>query len=185
VAGGTKQLRNKVLSTSATSRGKSLLLRVQTVRDANGDGRFATSFAGPDERTDAYWEGSSAGLYVLVVGSGPAAGFVRQAGAVTQVNLQGSQFSPRQVTVPAGSVVKWTNKESLPHTITVDATNPVGGGPNSDAQFPSGFGLNQSYNWTVPNAPSGTTFYYHCRFHGAAGNGNALGTGMSGSVTVQ
>lgn len=69
----------------------------------------------------------------------------------------------------------------MAHTITSDTTP----GPNSDTKYPTGLGNGQTYFWTVPNAPSGTKFYYHCRFHGTAGDGTDFGTGMTGVIVVE
>jgi len=183
---GQRVLRNRVLSTTASSQGKTNLLQVQTIEDANGDGMFSTSWSGPDVRTERFWE-ASVGVHDLRLAVSPSlTGFARSAPpTTTQVNLQGFGFSPRTITVPRGSTVKWVNKESFPHTVTRDALNPVAGGPDSDAAFPTGMALNDSYSWTVPSVASGTTFFYHCRFHGTPGNGSSLGAGMTGSVTVE
>ncbi|MBI5592740.1 MAG: hypothetical protein HY881_19915, partial [Deltaproteobacteria bacterium] len=95
------------------------------------------------------------------------------------------QFSPSAISVIAGSTVKWVNVGNIAHTVTSDAANPVSGGPDSDIQFPNGLSSGQSYTWVVPTtAATGTIWYYHCRFHGQAGNGQQPGTGMSGSITV-
>ncbi|MBM3501352.1 MAG: hypothetical protein FJX74_22085 [Armatimonadetes bacterium] len=183
---GRRVLRNRVLSTAASSQGKTNLLQVQTIEDANGDGTFSTSWSGPDVRTDRYWE-ASVGLHDVRIAVSPSlTGFARSTPpTTTQVNMQGFGFSPRTITVPRGSTVKWVNKESFMHTVTRDPLNPVAGGPNSDATFPSGMALNDSYSWTVPSVASGTTFFYHCRFHATPGNGSSLGAGMTGSVTVE
>jgi plastocyanin len=92
-------------------------------------------------------------------------------------------FSPVNVTVPAGSVVQWQNTDTSRHTVASD-TNLAGF--NSDPQFPTGLQGGATFNFTIPaGTPSGTILYYHCEFHGAAGNGTSLGAGMAGTVTVQ
>lgn len=102
---------------------------------------------------------------------------------VTMTNQD--QFSPQSINVMPGTVVKWMNGDADPHTVTVDSTNTTSGGPSSDTSFPSGLPSGQSYSWTVPaNSVTGTTWFYHCRFHGASGNGQSLGTGMAGSLIV-
>ena len=93
-------------------------------------------------------------------------------------------FSPVNVDVHVGDVVQWTNEDTDPHTANADLANPVAGGPNSAFQFPAGLPTGAHYRWQCPNVPVGTIFYYHCCNHGMAGPGNALGAGMSGSITV-
>ena len=99
------------------------------------------------------------------------------------VNMNpGSVYAPQTVTVAGGQTVTWVNRDSVAHSVTVDTQ---AGGPDSDSVHPAGMTNGQTYFWTVPNAPSGTKYYYHCRFHGTAGNGSAFGTGMTGVVIVQ
>ena len=88
-------------------------------------------------------------------------------------------FSPQSVTVAAGTSVIWNNTSiSMSHTATSDV---AANGPASSSVPPGG-----NYVWTVPaNATSGTKFYYHCQYHGQAGNGSTLGTGMVGVVIVK
>ncbi|MBI3986796.1 MAG: hypothetical protein HY343_07750, partial [Lentisphaerae bacterium] len=108
-----------------------------------------------------------------------------RASEVQVVSMVGSVFNPVAVTVSPGQTVQWTNQDILPHTVTADPGNPVSGGPDSDTPFPDGFTAGQTYSWTVPtNAVSGTQWFYHCRFHGSAGNGSNLGSGMAGMITV-
>lgn len=87
-------------------------------------------------------------------------------------------FSPQSLTVAAGTTVTWTNPSFMSHTATADIS---GTGPSSSSIAPG-----QSYTWTVPaSAKSGTKFYYHCQYHGFAGNGSTLGQGMAGVIIVQ
>lgn len=103
-------------------------------------------------------------------------------GTTVAVTMNGMAFSPQLVNAHAGDTVQWTNVGSLPHTVNSDTSQA---GLDSSSQFPSGIGQNGVFSWTVPaNATLGTHFFYHCNFHGAAGNGSALGTGMSGEITV-
>ena len=79
--------------------------------------------------------------------------------------------------------MRWTNNDALPHTVKSDTAEP---GLDSDPTFPGGLANGQQFSWTVPNtATTGTKFFYHCKFHGTAGNGTAFGAGMVGSLTVQ
>lgn len=60
--GGDKLRQFRVLSRTATSRGKTDLLRVRVIEDEDGDDLFDPSWAGPDDREDQYWE-HKRGLY--------------------------------------------------------------------------------------------------------------------------
>jgi len=76
--------------------------------------------------------------------------------------------------------VSWVNNDSVPHTVTSDT-----GVFDSDTDSPTGLGNGDTFEFRIPaDAAPGTTYYYHCRFHGAAGNGSAYGTGMAGRIVV-
>jgi plastocyanin len=103
-------------------------------------------------------------------------------GGTVNVSMIGSAFSPQSVNAHAGDTVVWTNNETMLHTVTSDTSEP---GLNSSTQFPGGMNQNSTFSWTVPaTATLGTHFFYHCAFHGTAGNGTVLGTGMAGEITV-
>ena len=97
--------------------------------------------------------------------------------AVTIANFT---FSPMDLTVNAGQTVQWTNNDAgVQHTVTRDVTTMSG---------PSSPVLNSGavYNFTVPaGTPSGTNIFYHCTFHGTAGNGTTFGNGMTGVIRVR
>jgi plastocyanin len=98
------------------------------------------------------------------------------------VGMAGSQFRPQTMTAPPGQAIVFLNNCTKVHTLTPDAGTL---GPNSDLNFPDGLQPGQTYQWTIPaDTPVGTTYYYHCRFHGTAGNGESLGSGMAGAVVV-
>lgn len=89
-------------------------------------------------------------------------------------------FSPTIANVDAGAVITFTNSDAVPHTATVDPLNAAPGGPASPTIAAGG-----SYVWTVPSsAASGTKWFYHCIFHGLAGDGTSLGSGMAGEIIV-
>ena len=105
-------------------------------------------------------------------------------GAFVDVSLtQAMTDSPQVVNAPAGDTVRWTNTATtLPHTVTSDTSQA---GLDSSGSFPAGLQPGDQFTWTVPaNAAIGTHYFYHCNFHGAAGNGTSLGTGMAGEITV-
>ena len=90
----------------------------------------------------------------------------------------GHQFLPTTISVPAGSVITWTNPSSMTHTVTSDVLSQ---GINSGV-----IGVGQSFCWIVPaSAKSGAVYYYHCVYHGFGGNGSQLGQGMVGAVVVK
>ncbi len=120
----------------------------------------------------------------LIAGCGGSGGNSGNNGgnAVTVLATSQHTFNPTQAFAGAGQSVVFRNADFTNHTITADSN----GGPNSDGQFPNGLGSNDSYTFVVPaGAVAGTHFFYHCRFHGNAGNGTSLGTGMAGEITVQ
>jgi plastocyanin len=108
------------------------------------------------------------------------------ADSMTIVNMTiQDQFLPREISVEAGTTVQWLNLDDMAHTASADLSNDSPGGPDSDILFPNGVPIGQTFNWTVPTtAVPGTKWFYHCRFHGFPGNGQDLGAGMSGSITV-
>lgn len=115
---------------------------------------------------------------LLAVGTGTV-GVVSN---TVDVSISMSAFSPKTLNVNKGTTVRWTNNDAINHTVTTDVS---GSGPNSDATFPSGLTHSAQYSFTVPaNAVSGTKFFYHCRFHGSAGNGTNFGIGMTGVIIV-
>jgi plastocyanin len=91
-------------------------------------------------------------------------------------------FSPTQANALRGQTIRWTNHDTDNHTVQPDTNLP---GMDSDSQYPNGIPPGSSFEYTVPNnAPIGARYYYHCRFHGTAGNGSDFGTGMVGVVEV-
>src|SRR5450631_3375310 len=122
-------------------------------------------------------------LGVVALGCSGSGGSGTQAPVKTTVQMINRAYQPQSVTVAAGSVVEFTNPDTMAHTVTADVS---GKGPDSSVKFPSGMAPNAVYDWTVPSsAVSGTAFYYHCLYHGGAGNGSALGMGMAGVVVVK
>jgi plastocyanin len=67
------------------------------------------------------------------------------------INIQGFAFSPATLTIPVGSVVTWTNKDGIPHTVTSD-TGAFNGSVNAGTSF----------SFTFSQAG---TFAYHCAIH--------------------
>lgn len=110
----------------------------------------------------------------VVVGLDAALGVTAR---TVDVAAETMTFAPADVTVNPGDTVRWTNQSSLPHTVTADSA----GGPLSPGTLAPG----GQYSFAVPaNTPHGTTWFYHCAFHGSAGNGSAPGQGMVGALHV-
>jgi plastocyanin len=94
-------------------------------------------------------------------------------------------FSPVTIYARPGDVIRWTNNDTDPHTVTADLTNQSPLGPNSDNLYGSGIPASGTFTWMVPHQTmKGVTFTYHCRFDGTTGTGTEVGTGMAGRVIV-
>ena len=99
--------------------------------------------------------------------------------AAQQVSISGSEYVPKEITVAPGATIKWTNQDFLQHTVTRDRTD-IDGPASPTLQ------LENTYEWTVPiTMAKGTNVFYHCEFHGAAGNGSTFGFGMTGVIRVR
>ena len=78
-----------------------------------------------------------------------------------EVWIKNMVFNPSTITVTAGTTIKWTNKDTAPHTAT-----------STDNLFDTGtLGINESSSIKFSNAGS---FSYICTFH----------TSMKGTVIV-
>jgi plastocyanin len=69
-----------------------------------------------------------------------------------EVTVQGRAFGPGKVTAKVGDVIVWTNKDSVPHTATLDDDSCTTGSLGKDAS-----------GALVFSAPG--TYPYHCRIH--------------------
>jgi plastocyanin len=73
--------------------------------------------------------------------------------ATPAVTIDNFAFSPRAITVKAGTTVTWTNRDEEPHTVTAE-----------DGSFKSGTLAGNtntfSHTFTVPGS-----FTYHCSIH--------------------
>ncbi len=73
-------------------------------------------------------------------------------GKTYTVNIQNFAFSPAEITIKKGDTVKWTNLDSVSHTVTSD-----------NGKFDSGL-LSQNASWSRTFSEAGT-FEYHCTPH--------------------
>lgn len=82
------------------------------------------------------------------------------------VNANNGNFDPKELTVPVGAKVTWTNRGHDGHTVTSDT-----------GLFDSGsLAQNATFNHTFDTAG---LYQYYCKVDGAPG-----GVGMSGKITV-
>jgi plastocyanin len=72
---------------------------------------------------------------------------------VNAVEISNFAFSPATLTVPVGTKVTWTNKDSASHTVTSDD------GKTFDSK---GMAQGATYSFTFTTAG---TFAYHCAVH--------------------
>ena len=83
-------------------------------------------------------------------------------GETIQAAIDNFAFTPKEMTVKAGTTVRWTNKDDIPHTVTSDSN--VFASPVLDS--------NQNFQFTFASAGK---FAYFCRLHPK----------MTGEVVVQ
>ena len=103
---------------------------------------------------------------VFMISCGKSSGYgssnTPPANSGTSVSIINMSFSPVNLTVTAGSTVKWTNNDGMIHTVTSD-----------NGSFDSGnLAGGASYSKTFSTAG---TFPYHCTIH----------PGMTGTITVK
>jgi plastocyanin len=67
------------------------------------------------------------------------------------VTIAGSAYHPAKITVVKGTKVVWTNKDSMPHTVT-----------GTGAFHSATIGPGKTYSFTFSKAG---TFPYHCTIH--------------------
>lgn len=116
--------------------------------------------------------------------SGSATTSVQNSASTASVDLMDNFFSPAVLSVPAGTVVTWTDRGNNPHTVSGATCNPINF--SSDSMFPNGLRNGDKFSFTVPaDAKSGSSIYYFCRFHGAPGSCNTVGPGMAGIIMVK
>ena len=84
-----------------------------------------------------------------------------------EIFMQGTAFTPADMTIPIGTTITWTNKDGFAHTVT-------SGTPGSPSGlFDSGnVGANGQFSFKFTTAG---TFKYYCKIH----------TMMTGTITVQ
>jgi plastocyanin len=88
------------------------------------------------------------------------------AGEEVEILMAGSQFSPQELTIPAGTTVLWYNDDTLPHTVT--SNDGAVAGERFDAELDPG----ESFSYTFEDPG---TYTYYCALH----------AGMVGEITVE
>ena len=91
----------------------------------------------------------------------PAAGQDSKATTV-DVKIDNFSFSPATITIPAGTTVKWTNRDDIPHTVVTEDKAIKSKVLDTDEKF--------SYTFTKPG-----TYSYFCSIHPK----------MKGTIVVQ
>ena len=104
-------------------------------------------------------------VLVATLGFGGTSGSFGAVGAATpvEVKIDNFSFSPGIITVPAGTTVRWTNRDDIPHTVVSDDKTTFKSKPlDTDEQF--------TFTFSKPG-----TYSYFCSIHPK----------MTGKVVVQ
>jgi plastocyanin len=70
----------------------------------------------------------------------------------TAIKIDNFSFTPATVTIPAGTTVRWTNRDDIPHTVVSDDKIFKSKALDTDEQF--------TYTFTKPG-----TYSYFCSIH--------------------
>jgi len=92
-------------------------------------------------------------MFALLAGPATAAEPKPPAAAVV-ITIENFRYSPAEITVPAGSVVRWVNKDDVPHTATAKGKEPAFDSKSLDTD--DGF----SFEFKKPGV-----FNYYCKVH--------------------
>ena len=72
--------------------------------------------------------------------------------STTEIKIDNFSFTPAIITVPAGTQVRWTNRDDIPHTVVSDEQAFKSKALDTDDQF--------TYTFTRPG-----TYKYFCSLH--------------------
>ena len=111
------------------------------------------------------WSVGIAVLLALLAVGGPKKTFAAtdaNSGSEVAVKIDNFSFSPATITIPAGTTVKWTNRDDIPHTVVNDEQKFESKALDTDERY--------SYTFTKPG-----TYPYFCSIHPK----------MTGKVIVQ
>jgi plastocyanin len=101
-------------------------------------------------------------MILMVVGRSRTLGATMDDKPATQVKIDNFVFSPNSLTVPAGSTIRWTNQDDIPHNIVSADKSFKSKVLDTDETF--------TYTFTKPG-----TYAYFCSIHPK----------MTGKVVVQ
>ncbi|GGJ13174.1 hypothetical protein GCM10010885_23100 [Alicyclobacillus cellulosilyticus] len=87
-----------------------------------------------------------------------------------QIQIANDNYSPSQITVPAGTTVVWTNDDLVIHSVTSGNGKPNGLFDHDVAPY-----AQFSYTFTKPG-----TYPYYCKYHTMAGTIVVTGSGTGG-----
>ena len=120
-----------------------------------GCGHSATGTAGaaPADRSAAPAPPSSMAMPASDPAAASAAAPAAAPVAASAVTIDNFAFSPKAITVKAGTTVTWTNRDEEPHTVT-----------GEDGSFKSGTLAGNSNTFTHTFTAAGM-FTYHCSIH--------------------
>jgi len=88
----------------------------------------------------------------IFAASSPAAGASDATAKEAAVKIDNFSFSPATITVPAGTTVRWTNRDDIPHTVVSDDKVFKSKALDTDEDF--------TYTFTKPG-----TYSYFCSIH--------------------
>jgi len=112
-----------------------------------------------------------AAVFALLLTSLVAVGTATSASADVPVTINNFHFMPPDITIPAGTTIRWTNQDGPTHTVTSD----MAGTFDSGSLAP-----NTSFSVTF-NTPG--TFAYHCEIHPTM-MGKVIVTAASSATTA-
>lgn len=75
-----------------------------------------------------------------------------QAAMETAIRIDNFSFVPATVTIPAGTTVRWTNRDDIPHSVVADDKSFKSKALDTDDQF--------TYTFAKPG-----TYHYFCGLH--------------------
>src|SRR4051794_14257767 len=120
---------------------------------------------GDDSNDDGGGGGSAATTSTTEETGGGGGGGGDKSAATTTVDIKDIKFTPHDVTVNAGTTIKWTNSDQVPHTVT--KTSGAGG------EFDSG------------NVDPGSTFEQTFDAKGTVKYVCEIHPGQDGTITVK
>jgi plastocyanin len=88
----------------------------------------------------------------ILAATAPAAGASDATAKEAAVKIDNFSFSPATITVPAGTTVRWTNRDDIPHTVVSDDKVFKSKALDTDEDF--------TYTFSKPG-----TYSYFCSIH--------------------